>query len=217
MIAAPSRAALSYLTLLGWVGIAVFDDGTVHSVPGFSSSKCARISALFWTSPSCAAAILQYCETGQADDVEAIAAALRIKLIPHESAMAQAEAGVRRIDLGLAALKACGGLKLLHRRYRQERLAAVAAGRHYPAFSVIHDRLRLALFKRARRRGLLMLSSVTLLSTRCSRTDQSSVSSTARLHGEESSWSHSTTTRRTSRCGAGVLSWALDIRSGSAF
>ena len=78
-------------------------------------------------------------------DVEAAAAALRIKLVPHADALQRTEELVNRLDARVAHAQETGGLSIFNREYRRRRLRAQAAGEPFLPYRVAQRRLRQAL------------------------------------------------------------------------
>jgi hypothetical protein len=78
-------------------------------------------------------------------DVEAAAAALRIKLADHASVMQRTSEVVRRLDARVRTAQEAGDLKIFNRSYRKYRLDLTAAGRMPMTYTVARARLRAAL------------------------------------------------------------------------
>jgi hypothetical protein len=78
-------------------------------------------------------------------DVEAAAAALRIKLADHASVMQRTSEVVRRLDGRVRTAQEAGDLKIFNRSYRKYRLDLTAAGRTPMTYTVARSRLRQAI------------------------------------------------------------------------
>jgi hypothetical protein len=78
-------------------------------------------------------------------DVEAAAAALRIRLVPHADALQRTETIVRRLDARVAQAQQSGDLGFVNREYKRRRSQAQAEGRPFPPYRVVQSRLRKAL------------------------------------------------------------------------
>ena len=80
-----------------------------------------------------------------------VAVALRVPLVPHAVAIQRAQDAVARIDVALAAAKRRGALSFLIPVQRDDRLAARAAGKHFPRYALVFDKqLRAEAFNQVR-------------------------------------------------------------------
>jgi hypothetical protein len=82
-------------------------------------------------------------------DVEATAAALRVKLVEHSAALQRTETLVAKLDARVRTAQAGGDLKAFNKAYRQYRLDLTATGRAPMTYTVARSRLRQALSEAA--------------------------------------------------------------------
>jgi hypothetical protein len=149
MIAVPSPSVRAYLRANNVACVAVLADGSVMCIRDIGRLQQPAIDA-WWATAASALAIVRHCRKHGTVDVLGVAVALRVPLVPHAVAIQRAQDAVARIDVALAAAKRRGALSFLNIRYRDERLAARAAGKHFPRYALVFERFKRALQERRR-------------------------------------------------------------------
>jgi hypothetical protein len=134
-----SKPVLSYFRTFDLAAIAVTRDGRLISTRDPSGLECA-----WWGKATDVGPVL---DRARADhgDVEAAAAALRIRLVPHADALQRTETIVARLDARVAQAQHDGDLSAFNRAYRAYRLDRTAAGQPVMNYAAARSRLRQAL------------------------------------------------------------------------
>src|SRR5262245_40250357 len=137
-IPAVSPAIRSYLSAFGAVAIVLTSKGSIIAVPNPTGYEAA-----WWVKKADAQRLVD--EARERGDVEAAAKRLGIAITPHEIDLMRTDKALARLDTILADAQRNGDLRAFNKTYRQQRLAAVAAGSNYMPYNTAEKRLRRAL------------------------------------------------------------------------
>ena len=144
----PSAAVRSFLTDSQCVAVTLSDTGRVGVSTDPFRPMSGRLARVWWVHNAASAlAIKDQCLAENSSDIAGIARQLRIPLVPNDTAIANAEAAICRMDALLAAAKQHGLLTMLNTRYRIERTRARQAGKSFPPYGTVHRRFRSALLR----------------------------------------------------------------------
>lgn len=147
-IEVPPAPVRAYLRSFQLAAVCVLSDGTVTAVRDIARVIGTPVAA-WWTTPSGAIAIVDQCRAAMTTDIEAVAAALRVPLTPHERVIERATASVRHMADLLEQAKRNGSLQGFNRAYSAARAQARASGRQMMPYTMALDRLKRELYNAA--------------------------------------------------------------------